>query len=111
MLRILYALIFVAGVYYPWRHFYAWFDQNGWDLGPMIDAWYVNEATTGLTWDLTISAIALCVWVAVEIVRHRDFWWLLVIPATFAIGVSAGLPLALFLMATRERRMTTSRST
>lgn len=103
-MRIVYLALFFAGIYYPWRHFYAWFDQNGWDLGPMIDAWYVNEATTGLTWDLTIAAIALCVWVVFEAVTKREWVWLLVIPATFAIGVSAGLPLALLLLTLRRAR-------
>lgn len=104
-MRIVYLALFFAGIYYPWRHFYAWFDQNGWDLGPMIDAWYVNEATTGLTWDLTIAAIALCVWVVFEAVTKREWVWLLVIPATFAIGVSAGLPLALLLLTLRRARV------
>ncbi len=103
-MRYIYLALVFAGIYYPWRHFYAWFDQNGWDLGPMIDAWYVNEATTALTWDLTIAAIALCVWVLVEAVTTRAWIWLFVIPATFGIGVSAGLPLALLLLTLRRAR-------
>lgn len=101
-MRIVYLALFFAGIYYPWRHFYAWFDQNGWDLGPMIDAWYVNEATTALTWDLTIAALALTVWVVFEAVTKRAWLWLLVIPVTFGIGVSAGLPLALLLLTLRR---------
>ncbi len=100
MLRILYFALFLIGLY-PWVHFYRWFEQNGWDLGPMIDAWYVNEATTGITWDLTIAAMVLVVWTIAELIRHRDWWFLLVVPATFGVGVSAGLPLALFLVARR----------
>lgn len=103
-MRIVYLALFFAGIYYPWRHFYAWFEQNGWELGPMIDAWYVNEATTGLTWDLTIAAIALSVWVLHEAITKRDWIWLLVIPATFGIGVSAGLPMALLLLTIRRTR-------
>lgn len=103
-MRYIYLALIFAGIYYPWRHFYAWFDEHGWDLGPMIDAWYVNEATTALTWDLTIAALALCVWVAVEVVTRRDWWWLLVVPVTFGIGVSAGLPLALLLLTLRRAR-------
>ena len=71
----------------------------------MIDAWYVNEATTALTWDLTVAAIALMIWVAAEVIKNRDWIWLLVVPVTFGIGVSAGLPLALFLMVTRQKQM------
>jgi membrane-associated phospholipid phosphatase len=103
-MRYIYLALVFAGIYYPWRHFYAWFDQNGWDLGPMIDAWYVNEATTALTWDLTIAAIALCVWVVYEAVTKREWLWVAVIPVTFGIGVSAGLPLALLLLTLRRAR-------
>lgn len=101
-MRIIYLALIFAGIYYPWRHFYAWFEENGWELGPMIDAWYVNEATTALTWDLTIAAIALVVWVGYEVIAKRDWIWLLVIPVTFGIGVSAGLPLALLLLTIRR---------
>ena len=101
-MRYVYLALIPLGIYLPWRHFYAWFDTHGWDLGPMIDAWYVNEATTALTWDLTVAALALMAWTLSEIVRRRDWWWLLVIPATFGIGVSAGLPLALYLHSRRD---------
>jgi hypothetical protein len=105
MLRYLYFILFLVGLY-PWLHFYRWFAENGWDLGPMIDAWYVNEATTGITWDLTIAAVVLVIWAVVEIIRYRDWWFLLVIPATFGVGVSAGLPLALFFVARRSGHAT-----
>jgi hypothetical protein len=103
-MRYIYLALVFAGIYYPWRHFYAWFDANGWELGSMIDAWYVNEATTALTWDLTIAAIALCVWVVFEAITKREWLWLIVIPVTFGIGVSAGLPLALLLLTLRRER-------
>ena len=99
-MRYVYLILVVIGAYLPWSYFYAWFDANGWSLGAMIDAWYVNDATTALVYDLTIAAIALTIWAIVETVRG-DRWFLLVIPATFGIGVSCGLPLALFLKARR----------
>ena len=66
----------------------------------MIDAWWVNDATSALVYDLTIAAIALTIWAVVEGLRG-DRWFFLVIPVTYGIGVSAGLPLALFLLARR----------
>jgi len=39
---------------------------------------------------LTVAAI-------VEIVRNRRWWFLTVIPATFGVGLSFGLPLYFFL--------------
>ena len=101
-LRLIYAALIVVGTLLPWSYFYAWFDANGWSLSAMIDAWYVNDATSGLVYDLTIAAVALTVWALWEGLVRRDRWFLAVIPATYAIGVSAGLPLALLLMTRRS---------
>ena len=79
-------------------YFVTWFQQNGWSLMAMVDAWHVNAATSGLVWDLTIAAIALTVVVLAECrACTNGILALLVIPATFCIGVSCGLPLYLFL--------------
>jgi hypothetical protein len=104
LLRLAYAALIVVGTYLPWSYFYAWFAENGWSLGAMIDAWYVNDATSGLVYDLTIAAAALTLWALWEGLVSRDRWFLLVIPVTFGIGVSAGLPLALLLMSLRAGR-------
>jgi hypothetical protein len=93
--RLIYAALLIVGTFLPWSYFYAWFAENGWSLSAMIDAWYVNDATSGLVYDLTIAALALTVWALWEGLARRDRWFLAVIPATYAIGVSAGLPLAL----------------
>lgn len=95
--RIIYLLLAIAGTILPMRYFLAWFMENGFDLGKMITAWNVNAATTGLVYDLTISAIALTVFIIVETYVRREYWMLIAIPATFCIGVSCGLPLYLFL--------------
>ncbi|MGI9394966.1 MAG: DUF2834 domain-containing protein, partial [Boseongicola sp.] len=58
---------------------------------------YVNASTTGLTWNLTIAAIALTIWALVETWVRKNWSALLAIPATWVIGVSCGLPLYLFL--------------
>ena len=71
--------------------------QTGTGLSGLIDAWYVNASTTGLTWDLTISALALTLWILTESLPRRHWLALLAIPAPFGIGVSCGLPLYLFL--------------
>lgn len=103
MMKFVYIALVIAGTYLPWRHFYAWFEENGWELGPLIDAWYVNESTTGLTWDLTIAAITLTVWVIHESIARRNWKGLLAIPVTYGIGISAGLPLYLLLRARQSR--------
>ena len=98
-LRWLWLALAVWGAIHPMRWFLAWFFENGWSLSAMIDAWYVNAATTGLVWDLTIAAITLTLWVLAEVAVRRNWIALLAIPATFCIGVSCGLPLYLFLRA------------
>tara|TARA_R110002096_G_scaffold47539_23_gene126788 strand:- start:3482 stop:3991 length:510 start_codon:yes stop_codon:yes gene_type:complete len=71
--------------------------RNRHEFGGLIDTWHVNALSTDLTWDLTIAAIALTVWVAAKTVQSRKWHALVSIPAPFGIGVSCGLPLYLFL--------------
>ena len=85
------------GTVHPMYYFIHWFIESGWTLGPLLDAWHVNTASSGLVWDLTIAAVTLTVWVVAEVVQHRRWRDLVAIPATLCIGVSCGLPLYLFL--------------
>lgn len=101
-MRWVFLALAVWGTIHPMAYFVAWFNEFGWSLSGMVDAWHVNDATSGLTWDLTIAALALTVWVGVETVQTRQWRRLWAIPATFCIGVSCGLPLYLFLRAARE---------
>lgn len=96
-LRMIYLALAIWGTIHPMIWFVAWFNENGWSLAGMIDAWHVNAATTGLTWDLTIAAIALTIWAIAETWVRKNWSALWCIPATFCIGVSCGLPLYLFL--------------
>ncbi len=96
-LRLTYLALAIWGAIHPYYYFVQWFQEHGWRLGPMIDAWYVNDATSGLVWDLTIAAVALTVWILAEVWARRNWIALLAIPATFGIGLSCGLPLYLFL--------------
>jgi uncharacterized membrane protein YczE len=77
--------------------FVAHMRETGTGLRGLIEAWYVNAATTGLTWDLIIAAVALIVWILIETLTRRNWEALIAIPATLLIGVSCGLPLYLFL--------------
>ena len=102
-MRYIYIILVILGTILPWRHFYAWFQENGWQLQPLIDSWYVNEGTSGLVWDLTIAAIALTIWVVHESITRKNWFGLLAIPATYGIGLSAGLPLYLILRNLKAR--------
>lgn len=97
MLRALWLALAVWGAVHPMYYFLSYLSDNGWSLSALIDAWYVNASTTGLTLDLTIAAITLTLWVLAEVAVRRNWIALLAIPATFCIGVSCGLPLYLWL--------------
>lgn len=96
-MRLVYLALAVWGAIHPMVWFVAYMRETGTGLSGLIDAWYVNASTTGLTWDLTIAAIALTVWIIAETVQRKAWAALIAIPATFCIGVSCGLPLYLFL--------------
>ena len=96
-MRHVYLILAIIGAIVPMYYFVSWFEEHGYDLGAMVEAWNVNDAATGLTYDLTISAVALLVWVIAETARNGRWLNLIAIPATFCIGVSCGLPLYLWL--------------
>ena len=96
-LRMIFLALAVWGAIHPMYYFVSWFNENGWDLMAMVDAWHVNAAASGLVWDLTIAAVTLTVWIISQVAVRRNWLGLIAIPATFCIGVSCGLPLYLFL--------------
>lgn len=100
-MRWVFLALAIWGAVHPMYWFVRYMRETGTGLGGLIDAWYVNASTMGLTWDLTIAAVALTVWVVTESWQRRDWLALVAVPATFCIGVSCGLPLYLFL---RSRR-------
>lgn len=96
-LRALYLGLAIWGSIHPMYYFVSWFNEHGWSIMAMVDAWHVNDATSGLVWDLTVAAVALTVFIIAEVAARRNWIALIAIPATFCIGVSCGLPLYLFL--------------
>ena len=96
-MRHVFLALAIWGAIHPMYWFITWFNANGWELGPLIDSWYVNAGTTGLVWDLTIAAISLTVWILWDVWQRRDWVGLLAIPAIYCIGVSCGLPLYIWM--------------
>lgn len=96
-LRLVFLALAIWGTVHPMYWFVSYMRETGGGLAGLIDAWYVNASTTGLVWDLTIAAIALTVWIAVEAIQRKDWLSLVAIPSIYCIGVSCGLPLYLFL--------------
>ena len=102
-MRLVYLGLAVWGAVHPMYYFMSYLSANAWSLGALIDAWYVNDSTTGLTWDLTIAAITLTIWILHETISRRNWLGLLAIPVTYGIGISAGLPLYLLLRARQSQ--------
>jgi hypothetical protein len=96
-LRLAYLGLAIWGSLHPMYWFVTYMQANGTGLRGLVDAWYVNASTTGLTWDLTIAAVTLSLWIIAETWARKNWSALIAIPATFCIGVSCGLPLYLFL--------------
>lgn len=96
-MRWLWLALAVWGTVHPMYYFITWFQENGWSLIAMVEAWHVNAATSGLVWDLTIAAVALTLWIFVEVWQSKNWRGLVAVPAIYCIGVSCGLPLYLFL--------------
>lgn len=94
---MMYLALALWGAVHPMYYFVQWFQENGFDIMVMVDAWHANTASSGLVWDLTIAAITLTIWILAEVAVRRNWRSLIAIPATFCIGVSCGLPLYLFL--------------
>jgi len=84
VLRMIFLALAIWGAIHPMYYFVTWFQENGWSIMAMVDAWHVN-------------AVALTVFVIAECVTRKRYIGLIAIPATFCIGVSCGLPLYLFL--------------
>lgn len=95
-LRAIYLGLAIVGALLPMYHIGIWAWGNGPAPKLLFAAWQANSATTGLMWDLVISAIALSVWILAETYVRRNWIALVALPATFLIGVSCGLPLYLF---------------
>jgi hypothetical protein len=96
-LRMVWLALALWGAIHPMYWFVTYMRETGSGLSGLIDAWYVNASTTGLTWDLTIAAVVLTLWILSEVFPSKNWRGLIAIPATFCIGVSCGLPLYLFL--------------
>lgn len=92
-----YLALFVLGTVVPYLSFVPWVMDHGFDISLMVEELFANRISAFFALDVVISALVLFVFVSFEGrragVRHT---WAPII-ATLAIGVSAGLPLFLFL--------------
>ena len=103
-MRAFYLACFVAGCILPLSQLAPAFAAHGLSL-----TLFVREALgtpmSRVAWlDVIVSAVALTVWVVADNRSHRHAGWWLPILLTITVGVSAGLPLHLYLREGTRRR-------
>jgi hypothetical protein len=96
--RRLYFALFVAGAVIPMAAFVPWFAVHGLDTRLFVRQLFANRISTFFALDLLLTAVVVLQMARRERGKLR-LWWLPIL-ATLFIGVSAGLPLLLYL---RER--------
>ena len=95
--KYLFLALFIVGVVVPYLSFVPWVMDHGLDISRLVEELFANRISAFFGLDVVVSAIVLWVFIAIEApragVRHA---WAPVV-ASLAIGVSAGLPLFLYL--------------
>jgi len=97
VLRMAYLVLAILGAGVPMMSYVPWIWANGGGMFSLVSAWQANGATTGLYFDMLIAALALNVWIVGETYARKDYWVLFLVPVIYLVGVSAALPLFLFL--------------
>ncbi len=95
--KTLYLILFIAGVAIPISVFLPWLAAHGMNVRLFAQELFANRISTFFALDLLLTAV--CVLHLARLERERlRLWW---VPAlvTVLIGVSAGLPLLLYLRA------------
>ena len=94
----LYLLLTVLGAVLPMTQFVPWLRVHGLDGPLFVQDLFANRISSFFAIDLLLSAVAVMAWARAQR-RQLRLWWLPVL-VTVCVGVSAGLPLLLYL---RER--------
>jgi hypothetical protein len=108
IVRQRYLLLSVLGSLVPLLWFWPWLAVHGLDIGGLVDELFSTRVGGFFGLDVLCSALVLAVFVVAENRRQRiagSSWALL---ATVCVGVSAGLPLFLYL---RQRTLDAHRPT
>jgi hypothetical protein len=92
-----YLVLFVIGSVVPYLSFVPWVMDHGFDISKMVEELFANRISAFFGLDVVISALVLWVFVSFEGRRAGVKHTWAPILASLVIGVSAGLPLFLFL--------------
>lgn len=94
----LYLLMTVIGALVPLKQFLPWLVLNGLNIQLMLNDLFANGVSSFFALDVLLSACSLLLFASVERRRRKDSAWWLSVPVTLLFGVSAGLPLTLYLL-------------
>ncbi len=93
--RSLYLALTIVGIVIPMIPFVSWLAQHGLDAPFFVAELFANPVSTFFALDLLLTALVV-IYLAWRARRGVALWWLAV-AATLLLGVSAGLPLLLYL--------------
>jgi hypothetical protein len=96
-MKIIYAILAVAGAIIPYSMMVPWVVQHGLDPKGFVLELFSTRVGAFFGLDVIISAIALLAFIAWEGRRARMTKLWLPVTFTLLIGVSCGLPLFLFM--------------
>jgi hypothetical protein len=96
-MRNLYLGLFVVGTLIPYYFFISFLLEHGWNFHLMISQLFSNQISSFFAWDVIISTVVLLLFILSDISRETIKYLWMAIVATLIIGVSAGLPLFLYL--------------
>lgn len=95
--KYVYLTLCLIGTVVPYLSFVPWVMDHGVDIPLMIDELFANRISAFFGLDVIVSSIVLWAFVAFEGQRSRVRHTWAPIVASLVVGVSAGLPLFLYL--------------
>jgi len=99
--KTVYLLLFVAGVVIPYSQFVPWVMEHGLNLRLFFESLFANRISAFFGADVLVSAIVVVVFARFESQRLGAKRWLPIL-ALLLCGVSAALPLFLYLRETHD---------
>ncbi len=100
--KTVYLLIFVLGVVVPYLEFGPGVLEHGLNVRLLVEQLFANRIGAFFGADVAVAAPAVFAFARFEREHLAGIWWLPVL-AVLAFGVSAGLPLLLYLRDVRGR--------
>ena len=96
-MKKLYLALFVIGSVLPLSQLLPWLAAHGPDPRLFVAELFANRVSGFFAWDVIVSAVVVILWTWDQSRRGRLRRPILPVLATLLVGVSAGLPLALYL--------------